>query len=133
MQKPSSETGIALLLAEVPHVQLGILFGSTAEGRLRRDSDLDLAVMGDKPLEAPEKMALIEELAQMTGRPVDLVDLQSARGVIVGQVLRNGRRIYEENDRIYAELLKRHLFYQEDFAPYRRRILKERRKAWTEK
>ena len=99
---------------------------------MQTDSDLDLAVMGKQLLVAAEKMALIEKITQKTGRPVDLIDLQAAHGVIVGQVLRTGKQIYEGDDRLYAELPKRHLFYQADFAPYRRRILAERRHRWIE-
>ena len=63
----SIETDMASLLADVPFVQLGILFGSAAEGQMRTDSDLDLAVMGKQLLVAAEKMALIEKIIRRPG------------------------------------------------------------------
>lgn len=107
---------------------------SSARSRGGQGSDVDLAVMGDGPLCAETKMTLIERLAQETNRPVDLIDLQSARGVLLRRILQTGERMYDPDPdhRLYAELLKRHVFYQTDFAPYRRRLLKERRRAWIE-
>lgn len=133
MNTPADE--LADVLAAHPDVQLGFLFGSVAQGTPRPDSDLDVAVMGTVPLEAGPKKKLMETLAQRIGRPVDLVDLQTARGVIVRKVLQTGTRIYDDDPdhRLFAALLTRHAFYQADFAPYRRRLLAERRRAWIER
>lgn len=65
-------------LANYPQIELAILFGSLANGRATPQSDIDLAVQANKPLDADLKMALIGDLAQAFGRPVDLVDLRTA-------------------------------------------------------
>ncbi len=121
---------IARCLARHPRVRLGILFGSLRRGHVRPESDLDLAVMGPRALSVSEKMALIEALARLSGRPVDLVDLHTLHGPLLGQVLQTGKRIYGADPALYAELIKRHLFDEADLAPYRRRILAERRRTW---
>jgi hypothetical protein len=74
-------------------------------------------------------MSLTEEIAEATGRPVDLVDLGTAGEPLVGAILAGGRRLVG-SDEAYARVLVRHLFDQADFLPYRERILAERRKAW---
>lgn len=48
------------------------VFGSAATGRLREDSDIDLAVAGLPPKRFLEAMG---RAARAMGRPVDLVDL----------------------------------------------------------
>ena len=73
---------------------------------------------------------MIEALAKVFARPVDLVDLQSAAGPILAQILTKGRLIYCTDHALYAEIMKRMLFDEADMAPYRRHILTERRKAW---
>jgi predicted nucleotidyltransferase len=110
-------------------IRLAILFGSLAKGRATPESDLDLAVLMDAPLSAETKMALIGELSQAMGRPVDLIDLRATGESILGQVLKHGVRLLG-SDSDHAELIKRHLFDEADFMPYRRRILAERRQAW---
>jgi predicted nucleotidyltransferase len=115
-----------------PEVKAAWVFGSVAAGRARRDSDLDVAVLGEDPLASATKTALIERLAQAEGRPVDLIDLQATRGPIVGRVLTRGTRLFCTDTTPYAELMKRWMFDQADWMPLRRRMLKARRDAWIE-
>ncbi|MGB5255464.1 MAG: nucleotidyltransferase domain-containing protein, partial [Sedimenticolaceae bacterium] len=105
------------------------LFGSCAKGDASPDSDLDLAVQADKPLDAELSIRLIGEIAERLGRPVDLIDLRMAGEPLLGEVLK-GRRLLG-SDASYARLITRHLFDAADFLPYRERILAERRKQWT--
>lgn len=115
-----------------PGIRLAILFGSLATGKGRAESDLDLAVDAGRSLTVSEKMALISELAQSTGRPIDLVDIHTVGEPLLGQILQHGKRILG-SDTHYANLVTRHLIDQADFLPYRDRILAERRKAWIGK
>lgn len=119
-------------LSQQGGIRLAILFGSLASGRATPQSDLDLAVLMDAPLSAGVKMDLTGKLAEMSGRPIDLIDLRSAGEPLLGQILKHGVRLLG-SDAAYAELIKRHLFEEADFMPYRRRILAERRKAWIGK
>jgi predicted nucleotidyltransferase len=116
-------------LNDHPYVHTAIVFGSVATGRARPDSDFDFAVQADGPLTASQKQRLIEDLALVTGRPVDLVDLSTAGVALIGQILKHGPRI-RGTDAVYAELLSRQFVDAEDFLPYVRRMLAERRKAW---
>ena len=113
-------------------IVLVILFGSLAAGGGRAESDLDLAVDAGRRLTAAERIALISELAARTGRPVDLVDIQAIGEPLLGQILQHGKRILG-SDTHYANVVRRHLFDQADFLPYRNRILAERRQAWIGK
>lgn len=115
-----------------PSIRLAILFGSLAASRGREDSDLDVAVDVGRCLTSDEKLALTTELAERTGRPVDLVDLYTVGEPFLGQILRHGKRLMGTGT-CYAGLLRRHLFDQADFLPYRSRILAERRRAWIGK
>jgi predicted nucleotidyltransferase len=72
-----SET-VAAVLDRHPNIGVALIFGSLARNAANAGSDLDLAVAGRRPLDATEKVRLIEELALATGRPVDLIDLQSS-------------------------------------------------------
>lgn len=120
------------VLTNFPQITLAILFGSVASGKANTQSDLDLAVIAAKPLQAAEKIQIIEALAMATGRPIDLVDVHFAPQPLLGQVFKHGRRILG-SDTAYAQLLYRHLIEQADFAPLQNRILSERRAAWIGK
>ncbi len=120
------------VLAAYPHLRLAILFGSLAAGKGRADSDIDLAVDAGRRLTAEEKMRLITDLADKIGRPVDLIDIQTIGEPLLGQVLKHGKRILG-SDQHYGELIRKHVFDQADFLPYRNRILAHRRQLWIGK
>ena len=120
------------VLADFPKIALAVLFGSVALGRQRADSDLDIAVAAGHPLNAHEKICIINALAERTGRPVDLIDLSVVSEPLLGQIVRHGRRLLG-SDTLYGNLISRHLFEQADFMPYRARLLAERRMAWIGK
>lgn len=123
---------VSAVLQAFPRIELAVLFGSAARGQERPDSDVDLAVAAGSALSAEEKMALVEALAEHTGRPVDLVDLRTAPEPLLGQILRHGRRLLGSNS-AFGALISRHLFEQADFMPYRTRVLAQRRAAWIGK
>ncbi len=118
------------LLARYPSVKLGIVFGSLAEERATPESDLDLGVAATQLLDTGMKTMLIEALAEIAGRPIDLIDLQVVSGPILQQVLTQGQLIYCNDQMLYAGLIRDMLFNQSDMMPYYDRILAERRKAW---
>src|SRR5262245_15025018 len=97
---PSMETGemvgrLADLERVNPSIELVVLFGSTAKGRTRSRSDLDIAMRGDEPLDLD---ALYVVLAPRLGTErLDMVDLRTAGSVLAFEVARHGRPLYERD------------------------------------
>ncbi|RCK78631.1 MAG: DNA polymerase, beta-like region [Candidatus Ozemobacter sibiricus] len=112
-----------------PEIGVAFLFGSLARGNSRPDSDLDLGVAGIRPLSAEQRFELILALSEAVGRPIDLIDLQTAGPLILRSWLR-GQRVLATDHHLLAALIIRSLDLTTDFEPYRRRILEYRRKAW---
>ena len=61
-------------------------------------------------------MALIGDLADATGRPVDLVDLRTVGEPLLGQILSHGLRLLGSTE-AHGCLLSRHLIDAADFLP----------------
>ena len=80
----------------------------------------------------PERIAIIQTLAEVTGRPIDLIDLAAVTEPLLGQILKHGRRVLG-SDTSYGKLISRHLIDQADFMPLIDRMLAERRMAWIGK
>lgn len=118
------------LLSRQDDIRLSVVFGSVACGSQTPESDLDIAVLGDGPLTAERKKTLIESVAKVSQRPVDLIDLSTVGEPLLGRILKQGQRLTGA-DSTWASLVTRHLFDAADFLPYRNRMLKQRREAWT--
>jgi len=69
------------------------VFGSVARGEARADSDIDIGVSFDEPMSSDLRMAMIGIIAAVTGRSVDLIDLEAAGGLVLSRALA-GREIY---------------------------------------
>ncbi len=120
---------VTAFLRQQEDINLAILFGSLSTGNVHQESDIDIAIEKKQPLSTEEKLELISQLALLTGRAVDLVDLSTAGEPILGQILKHGKRLMG-TDTAFAEIALKHLYAQEDFVPYIERVLKERRQQW---
>lgn len=121
---------LASRLAAEPDITFASVFGSVAEGSARADSDVDVGVLTDAPLGSARRRALVEAVAEITGRPVDLVDLREAGPLLLMSALR-GERLVGRGSRDNAYLLSRAWTDVADFLPMRERLLRQRRAQWT--
>ena len=72
------------------------LFGSAGAGRMRADSDVDVALLLDSDREEDFAILLFAaNLERLCGRPVDVVVLNRAGELLKYQVRRHGRLIFE--------------------------------------
>lgn len=111
-------------------LELAIIYGSVAAGKMRSDSDLDLAVLFEQPLNVDQKMALAARLELELLRSVDLVDLSAISGTLLKQILCKGRVLIQKDDGKFAELLRKMVYNQADMMPYVHRTLVERQRRF---
>jgi predicted nucleotidyltransferase len=71
-------------------LRLAILFGSAARGRLRRDSDVDVAILPTGEMSLADELDLQAALERAVGRTVDLVRLDRADPIVRYEVARHG-------------------------------------------
>ncbi len=119
------------LLASASGLRLALLYGSSVGGRMRGDSDVDVAVLFERPLEAEQKMRLTASLEAGLSRSVDLVDLFSLNGTILKQVLCKGQVLIRKNGEDLPSLLRRMIYNQADMMPYVSRTLYERQERFV--
>lgn len=113
-------------------VQVAYLFGSGAQGRLRFESDVDVGVASTRgPLSPDEIRRIGQEIAVLTGRPADVVDLVCASAPVLRAALVNGRQLLCTDRGLLLALRRRLVYETEDFLPYQRRLLDQRRLRWT--
>jgi predicted nucleotidyltransferase len=127
MNKTALIDQIAELLLTYPEVRVAILFGSIAS--VTNTPKSDLAVYCEHLLSSKLKIDLIQRLASIAKRPIDLIDMRTIGEPLLGEILIKGERILGNNTD-FAVLLSRHLIDKADFYPYRERLLQERQERW---
>ena len=90
-------------LCEQYRLHLIILFGSSITGVRGPESDLDLALLGDAPLDLVAVTTDVIRLLQ-TDR-VDVVDLRRTSPLLAMEVARSGRLVYERKPGMHLEFI----------------------------
>lgn len=80
------------LQAQVPHLLAIYAFGSRIQGNARPDSDLDLAILVAGYAQPLALWTLADEVAEIAGCSIDLLDLRAASTVMQYQIITNGQR-----------------------------------------
>jgi predicted nucleotidyltransferase len=98
--------GCTSIREHLPHIFGIYLFGSAVDGSLTDDSDIDLAIIGDRVC---ERFAILEEqsrLEALFNRPVDLIDLRNADPVLRAEAMLKGRLVFSSDQvrTVLAEL-----------------------------
>lgn len=98
---------IVKYMAEKISPYLIILFGSTLTKNTTLESDIDLAFLSSQKHTAYDVFIVSQELADMLGREVDLVDLWKVINCISGQgyVYRQSYLLSDETKRMLSHML----------------------------
>lgn len=103
-----------------PGIRAVYVFGSTASGNTRPESDLDLAVIPANPSVREKRLDILADLAGHGYCDVDLVFIDEDDLVLAYEAIRQNRLIYavEDFDRgtTYSIIVRKYL----DFEPYLR-------------
>ena len=107
-----------------PALLAAVVFGSAAAGRLRADSDLDLALLfaHDAVPDAFVALDLRAELEHLAQRDVDLIVLNDAPTIIAFQAIKHGQVILCRDRRAYHAYVVRLITDYADFKRIRRPI-----------
>ena len=89
-------------MAKKHHLRFVILHGSHATGHAREDSDIDIAVLGSKPIDFEQQLQLFTDVDHLfRATPAHDLDLKTLHGVdplFRYEVVRDGRLLYGDLD-----------------------------------
>ncbi len=95
---PLDPAEVGRVVEEVFPEALGVwIYGSYAQGYARRDSDLDIAILPDRPIDAWERIERAQDVAIGVHREVDLVDLSTVSDLLRYEVVARGVRVGERD------------------------------------
>jgi uncharacterized protein len=86
------------ILAEKHNLSLVLLYGSQASGKIRKDSDIDIAVLGISPISTEELIGLHNEFAQIfEAKEIDVKSLHNTDSLFRYQVMQNAILLYSRS------------------------------------
>jgi len=94
ISEPLAEAAISSIRTAFPNTLAIYLFGSRANGTANSDSDLDLAVLVAGYAEPLQLWDISNDLAEIAGCDVDLLDMRAASTVMQYQILQTGRCLW---------------------------------------
>jgi len=89
-----AQAAISSIRTAFPNTLAIYLFGSRANGTANSDSDLDLAVLVAGYAEPLQLWDISNDLAEIAGCDVDLLDMRATSTVMQYQILQTGRRLW---------------------------------------
>lgn len=103
------EAAVAAVLEEFPILEFALLYGSAVTGRLREDSDIDVAVYVDsrgqleveEDREFPEEADIQLALERALGRNVEILLLNRAPATVCASAVESGRLVLLRNAGLY--------------------------------
>jgi uncharacterized protein len=104
-------------IAKKFHLKLVIVFGSFASGKNTKDSDLDVAILGEERVSFKEQVGLINDFSTVFNKNADLSVLNNANPLLLFEVSKNPILLYGSRE----EFLKFKLYafnVYNDYAPY---------------
>lgn len=111
-------------LAKKYDLKLMVLFGSHANGNVRPDSDVDIAVVPRKELTPKQEQAIYSDLVDLFGRDdVDVVNLKRTRDVLIRyEIFIVAKVLFESEPNLFSKIRMRSWFEYQDFKHYFDRI-----------
>jgi predicted nucleotidyltransferase len=112
-------------LEREPAVAAAYLLGSAAAGRLRADSDLDIALLPARgsSILPEQRLALAADLEDLVGRVVDVGILSTNNLVYAKETVANGRVIFERDPAARARFVALVFSMYADLQENRREVL----------
>jgi len=104
-------------IAKKFQLKLVVIFGSFASGKNKKDSDLDIAILGSKDVSLKEQINLINELSRVFNRNIDLSVLNKANPLLLFEASKNSILLYGSREDFLKFKLYAFNAYN-DYAPY---------------
>jgi predicted nucleotidyltransferase len=95
-----------------PDIRLVVVFGSRVSGQVRKSSDLDIAILGDRPLDTVDLTNLVMQLVGFS--EVDMVDLSRCSPTLAMIVATRGKVLCERAPGDFASFCSLSLRRYED-------------------
>lgn len=104
-------------IAKKHGLKLVLLFGSFAKGTAHKNSDIDIAVLGEKKIDFKKQLRLANKLSTILKKDVDLSIINTANPLLLFQISKHSKIIFG-NHRAYFEFRIHSFNRYNDYSPF---------------
>lgn len=112
-------------IAEKYHINTFYLFGSYYDGTYDEGSDIDIAYLSKSDNYKIDFYVLYDELREIIGKEIDLIDLKKVKISFAFQILKNSKIIYNEDDEVRTDFEDNIIMKYLDFSFYEKKMIKD--------
>lgn len=106
------------VLIKYENILFAYIFGSYASGRVREDSDIDIAIYLKEKIDTKEYLDIRMDLMEACGRKVDLIILSKATPLLKFEVYRNNILLFTRDETLENNFKVKTLFEYWDTKKY---------------
>ncbi|MGM0396467.1 MAG: type VII toxin-antitoxin system MntA family adenylyltransferase antitoxin [Bacillota bacterium] len=106
------------ILIKYNDILFAYLFGSFVKGKVREDSDIDIAIYQVEKLDTDTYLAIKSELSEACKREIDLIILNDATPLLKYEIYRNNILLFSRDKSVESNFKVKTLFEYNDFKKY---------------
>jgi predicted nucleotidyltransferase len=106
------------ILIEYDDIIFAYIFGSYAQGKIRKDSDIDIAIYLKSKLDVDMYLKIKMDLSEVTKREVDLVILNDATPLLKYEIYKNHILLFTRDETMESNYKVKTLFEYNDVKRY---------------
>ena len=106
------------ILIKYEDVVFAYIFGSYAQNRIRRNSDIDIAVYLKKKIDIDKYLEMKMNLTEVLNREVDLVILNDATPLLKYEIYKNNILLFSRDNTLESKYKVKTLFEYSDMKKY---------------
>ncbi len=90
-------------LAQKYNLELVVLFGSQANGKTHKNSDLDIAILKDGDLSNENEWQFANEISRISGiKNVEVINIKTASPILLKEITDKGINLYEKKSGLFS-------------------------------
>ncbi len=106
------------ILIEYENIIFAYIFGSYVQGKIREDSDIDIAIYLEENMDAETYLEIKMDLTKVCKREIDLIILNNATPLLKYEIYKNNILLFSRDKAIETSYKVRTLFEYNDIKKY---------------
>lgn len=106
------------ILIKYENIIFAYIFGSYVQGKIREDSDIDIAIYLEEKIDAETYLEIMMDLTEICKKEIDLIILNDATPLLKYEIYKNNILLFSQDKAIETRYKVKTLFEYNDIKKY---------------